>query len=292
MTASNYEDIFQVRMIRLLALIFDVIFLHCEQCAIPVFDGLLPEPHNTTILELLFVATQWHGLAKLRMQTDLTLDIMDDVTVSLGKRLRQFVGKTCSTFKTRELLREANARIRRQAKPKKRNTHRDDTPGSAPGAPRAAPKSLSQPNASRREKTLNLHTYKYHALGDYPASIRMYGTADSYSTEPVRIVATLTCIKLMYYQGELEHRTSKSRYTRTSRKNFLKQMAQIERRQARIRRIKDRIYKSGNAFSSEQSACNLDTHTKIGVSENDPQHIGLFLQKYTGDPAVKVMYSV
>jgi len=37
----------------------------------------------------------------------------------------------------------------------------------------------------RRPKKFNLQTYKYHSLGDYPDTIRQYGTSDSYSTEPV-----------------------------------------------------------------------------------------------------------
>jgi hypothetical protein len=39
---------------------------------------------------------------------------------------------------------------------------------------------------TRRAKTFNLDTYKYHSLTDYMKHIRQYGTTDSYSTEPVR----------------------------------------------------------------------------------------------------------
>jgi len=39
------------------------------QCAIPVFEGLLPELHNTHVLKLLFDLAHWHGLAKLQMHT-------------------------------------------------------------------------------------------------------------------------------------------------------------------------------------------------------------------------------
>jgi hypothetical protein len=41
------------------------------------------------------------------------------------------------------------------------------------------------PKQSRRRKSFNLHTYKFHVLGDYVTSIRRFGTTDSYSTEPV-----------------------------------------------------------------------------------------------------------
>jgi hypothetical protein len=40
-------------------------------------------------------------------------------------------------------------------------------------------------DGKRRPKTLNLNTYKFHALGDYVNTIRKFGTTDSYSTEPV-----------------------------------------------------------------------------------------------------------
>lgn len=38
----------------------------------------------------------------------------------------------------------------------------------------------------RRDKTWNINTPKFHALGDYPAYIRLFGTTDSYSTQLVR----------------------------------------------------------------------------------------------------------
>ena len=136
----------------------------CAQCSIPVFDGLLPEPHNTDIIQLLFVCAHWHGLAKLRMHTDYTLKVFEETTVSLGVRFRAFVRKTCPHFDTRELQRETDARKRREMK---------KTDATAPAS------------TTRRQKTLNLKTYKYHSLGDYPAMIRRYGTCDSYSTEIV-----------------------------------------------------------------------------------------------------------
>jgi hypothetical protein len=40
--------------------------------------------------------------------------------------------------------------------------------------------------SGRRERKFNLSTYKLHALGDYPKTIRRYGTTDNYSTQPVR----------------------------------------------------------------------------------------------------------
>lgn len=58
----------------------------------------------------------WHGLAKLHMHNDLTLTVMDALTVSLGKRLHDFTLKTCPAFQTKELHCEADARACRKAR--------------------------------------------------------------------------------------------------------------------------------------------------------------------------------
>ena len=39
----------------------------------PVFEGLLPLEDDTTIADMLFELSNWHALAKLRMQHDDTL---------------------------------------------------------------------------------------------------------------------------------------------------------------------------------------------------------------------------
>jgi hypothetical protein len=67
-------------------------------------------------LRLLFISAHWHALAKLRLHNDFTLDILDSETRALGQQLRDFNDTTCSAFVTRELPREYNARIRRNAK--------------------------------------------------------------------------------------------------------------------------------------------------------------------------------
>jgi hypothetical protein len=210
----------------------------------------LPEPHNRLVTELLFVLAHWHALAKLRMHNDLTLAVMEETTVTLGKKLRAFSQTTCSAFATKELNREYNSRIRREGK-KQASAVRTTTSSSsstcqaAPGSEMMAqglpshgtngpdaqvdvpfsdytqPERIHegvdgssthttpvQPHSSirtttsnaapglqvgnlpkgtgRRQKTLNLNTFKGHSAGDYVNTIREYGTCDSYSTEPVR----------------------------------------------------------------------------------------------------------
>lgn len=233
-------------------------FENILQCAIPAFDGLLPEPHNKAVLNLLFTCAHWHGLAKLRMHTDVTLDIFDEATVQLGAAFRAFVGKTCPAFDTRELRREAESRQRRRRK----KMAEGQSSGLAVVAESDGKESL--------RKTLNLRRYKYHSLGDYSKTVRQFGTTDSFSTEP----------------GELEHRTPKARYKRTDKKAFVRQLARIERREARLRRLQAKLRKDSNVHA-EAVAHAPQEHHHIGSSQNVYEHIGTFLRNHSGDPAIQ-----
>jgi hypothetical protein len=152
------------------------------QCAIPVFEGLLPEPHNTIVMRLLFLCGYWHALAKLRMHTDSTLAILQDVTKTLGAQFRKFTSETCIHYETKELHREVTARARRTIRVRQ-TAIRTNPEGSG-----TEPISDTQ---SSKPKMLNLNTYKYHSLGDYAETIRQFGTCDSYNTELVRLISYL-----------------------------------------------------------------------------------------------------
>jgi len=142
------------------------------QCAIPVFEGLLPEPHNSAILDLLYTLATWHALAKLRLHTEWSVTYFEAVTKLLGSKLRAFVKSTCEEYDTRELPREVAARGRHKA-------------ASAAQRPRKPNTSHGTGQPSARKKVFSLRTYKLHALGDYPRAIRTFGTTDVYSTQPV-----------------------------------------------------------------------------------------------------------
>lgn len=143
----------------------------------PVLEGLLPEPHNSMVVHLVYLSAHWHGLAKLRLHTDLTLGIMDRLTTELGQALREFEKNICATYVTRELPRESAARQRRQ-KAKQDTSQKEDEPtDNVHTSTNEEPKRL--------KKTLNLQTYKHHSLGDFVDTIRRYGTTDSYSTQLV-----------------------------------------------------------------------------------------------------------
>jgi hypothetical protein len=121
-------------------------------------------------MSLLFTLAEWHALAKLRLHTDSTLDLLGNVTRELGQQARRFQAFTCSAFDTKELPKEAVRGRRRRAK-------RDGN--------QASSSATVTEKAMPKKKTLNLFTYKWHALADYVKTIQFFGTSDSYSTQPV-----------------------------------------------------------------------------------------------------------
>ena len=86
--------------------------------------------------------------------------------------MRQFDFETCSRTPTKELEKEFEARSRRDGKGK------------------------AKASSGRRPVGLGMYTIKWHFLGDYPSTIRRYGTADSYTTEVVRTAAPLSRLSL------------------------------------------------------------------------------------------------
>ena len=100
------------------------------------------------LLRLLYKAAEWHALAKLRLHTNSTLDDLETVTKELGRLMQQFHNKTSAEYTTVDLPSGTDARN----------------------------------HSSSKKRELNLNTYKFHALADYVATIRLFGATDSYST--------------------------------------------------------------------------------------------------------------
>ena len=120
-------------------------------------------------MKLLYRTAEWHALGKLRMHTDATLERLESLTKEFGLLMRQFRDLTCSQFQTVELSRELVAR-------KRKHQHEQAKTFST----------LDEDASSSKPKTLNLSTPKFHALGDYVQTIRLFGCTDSYSTQLVR----------------------------------------------------------------------------------------------------------
>jgi hypothetical protein len=78
---------------------------------------------------------------------------------------------------------------------------------------------------------------------------------------------------------------------RTSRKAAIKQLTQIERRQARIHRIRQNL-DGRHSIKDSDIAVSPDVRYHVGSTQNHPENIPLFLQKHAGDPAIKVSHFI
>ena len=166
LAARDFEDILQASFYLKNILVQS---FKSDQCAIPIFNGLLPEPHNAIVLNLLFELATWHAFGKLRMHTETTLFHFRNSTTCLGRALRIFSQDCCTKFKTYDLPHETAAHAQHKA---------------AQGTKEAA-KPTGNMTQSCKPHIFNMSTYKLHALSDYVTSIWLYGTTDNYSTQVV-----------------------------------------------------------------------------------------------------------
>lgn len=157
----------------------------CLQCIIPVFEGLLPPPHNDLVMELLFTLCDLHALAKLRMHTETTLAIMETTISHYGLLVRRFVARTCVDLPAKELPKEKAKKMWKKAG----DIARGSTSQTAPRVEDQdeSTSATAAPKKKEEFKQYNLARYKYHALGDIPAGIRLVGTADSHSSMLVSV---------------------------------------------------------------------------------------------------------
>lgn len=137
-----------------------------------MFEGLFPPHHDEIVQSLLYRFAQWHALAKLRLHSQSTLSLFKNTFEILSKHLRKFRDLTCVAFATVELPKEKAARQRRASQ-------------------HAGPNNTPSEPAGPKVKRFNLNTYKFHAMGDYVRTIKLFGTTDSYTTQIVSIVSPL-----------------------------------------------------------------------------------------------------
>ncbi|KAJ7210726.1 hypothetical protein GGX14DRAFT_363047 [Mycena pura] len=242
-------------------------------CAIPVVDGLLPEPYNSEVLDSLFTLAEWHALGKSRMHTDTSIAYLKTATKELGRVLRRFRDHVCPHFKTKELPIEEHARERRQTAAAKARKGKGRS-------------KTTTTNASTVKKEYNMFTYKLHALGDYIANILWFGTSDSYSTQP----------------GELEHRRVKRFYARTSKNRAIKQITVLERRERGLTDMFAPHRRAALAMSKMKPTPNRqrrgkplnretlpytdpEQHHHIANAKHNPISLGSWLPEHRDDPA-------
>ncbi|KAG2336350.1 hypothetical protein BDR05DRAFT_978806 [Suillus weaverae] len=213
------------------------------QCAMPVFKGLFPASHDEV-----------HALAKLRMHSESTLSTLDETFQHLSRQLHKFQDFTCAAFTTMEL-------------PKEQSAHEHNATNKRSGLNNPDPGSSGQ-----KAKKFNLNTYKFHAMGDYLQTIRLFGTIDSFTSQI----------------GELAHRALKAFYPLTSKRDTPAQLAKHKLR----RRLLQRTAETGHdSYTNEQalaveSPAELKNHHYIPINCNNSLYIFSFLRSHANDPAL------
>ncbi|TEB31005.1 hypothetical protein FA13DRAFT_1629839, partial [Coprinellus micaceus] len=223
------------------------------QCAIPTFNGLFPDSSlDDIVTRLLYINARWHGFAKLRMHTDATLILFEQMTAQLGDKRAKV---------------QANAGAP-SPPPPTQSTFRIVQPAPQPEEP-ALSTSVANDSRSgnaRRPKKLNISTVKFHTLGHYPSNIRSFGPTDIYSTE----------------WGESFHRSPKVWFKCTSKKLIRKEISMHERRRVRLKRVKYRLLANAKSPKVQElkeqrkASRNPNIHHYIGPSKNAPVYISQF----------------
>ncbi|KDQ16267.1 hypothetical protein BOTBODRAFT_173174 [Botryobasidium botryosum FD-172 SS1] len=245
------------------------------QCIVPAIEGLLPEPHNKAICELLVAAGDLHSLAKLRLITEVTLRDLEQALSRYGKLIRAFATETCPQFRTTKTTKEREAAARKKAKKAAAQTGQSHAPPVLP----------TTNNPDSDEDLMVYYTLdrpKYHAIGEWPIDIRSFGALGSYST----------------LRSELEHRTTKSRYRRGNKtKTSNKQIAKMETIDDRLQRIEDKVdaILSDDPKPQAKKARRKRLRKKgdplarynMGDKASEKCTVGGFVQQHPSDPAVE-----
>ncbi|KAI0350553.1 hypothetical protein OH77DRAFT_1488941 [Trametes cingulata] len=268
------------------------------QCALPVFEGLLPPHCDKVVLDMIFTLATWHALAKLRLHSESTLSILEQITKALGGVMRKFQRDVCPEYHTKELPKETIARHRR-AKPAPLPGRHAST-SQNPRHPESSANGTTGAAVPPKHKSFNMNTYKFHRLGDYVDSIRNVGTTENSTTQT----------------SELEHRRLKRFYARTNKNaRFAWQIARHQRRERALHRLHAQTSeddasakrRSRNDHSSRAKAAfgrrrplNLGftsseplapasprQHTQISEGQEHPVDIGTYVHENRHDPAFK-----
>jgi hypothetical protein len=132
----------------------------------------------------LFELATWHGLAKLRLHTETTVQDLENLTARLGDILRDFQKRVSAEYVTYDLPTEEAARSRRQTRKAMvaPSTHAYADSGDEEGEQMQKKEKKKQ---TRKTRKFNLDSYKLHSLGGYAKAIRQFGTTDNYNSQTV-----------------------------------------------------------------------------------------------------------
>lgn len=175
----------------------------------------------------------------------------------MGRLLRHFRDKICPLFDTYELAKESGSRTRREKAQQE-----------------ASGSDTARVNSAARPRRLNLNTYRVHAMGDYPAYIKIFGTTDSYSTQMVRSEEfIMTMPMLMRSQGELVHQLVKALY-RVANKGAasMKQIADKAAHKQFFSRQTAELERNGLVCGEDAQLMQKQTELVSASPEDHPPH--------------------
>ncbi|KAF5351441.1 hypothetical protein D9758_013515 [Tetrapyrgos nigripes] len=250
------------------------------QISLPVFEGLVPD-HEKDIQDLLFDMAALHCLAKFRLHSDTTLQMLDNATTELGRSLRKFEEKVCKSYGTKELPKETAARGRKKANAVEKEKGRSAKGKGKQKATGEEDETVTSPGA--RQRTFSLDTYKIHAIGYYATFIPRVGATDSYSTQI----------------GELEHKRVKRFYARTNKTfRYVRQVTAHEKRKRIIEQLKNRqeaVKEDSIAvpFHHSDPLPPSSPHLRYKISADNSQWLNIpqWMNQHEDDPAVTNFYS-
>ncbi|KAG2337979.1 hypothetical protein BDR05DRAFT_1004601 [Suillus weaverae] len=218
------------------------------QCTIPIFEGLFPAKHDAAVQSLLYQFTQWHT----------------QPSPFSKKRSANYL-ECYGGFETAPAL--------------------PSILWSCPGRKRLANEGLLNsmkleiPLRNLVDRGLRSSTwapmYKFHAMGDYVRTIKLFRTMDSFTTQ----------------MGELAHRALKMFYPLTNKLDTPAQLAKHERRHRALRQVAEAGAIPSSSYSQPQvevpPSMPSGKHHWISAIQNSPVDIFSFLHENNGDPAVK-----
>ncbi|KAF9646621.1 hypothetical protein BDM02DRAFT_3188673 [Thelephora ganbajun] len=229
------------------------------QSIIPCIEGLFLKPHNTSVIELLFIFATWHALAKLHIHTDTSLRLLDTATTALGNALQYFARVTCPEFNTFETSAEYTKRQHQQAAAtsSKSNTTSSMSNTALPSTSGAAssltPNTVSSPTG-RQCRTFSLKTIKLHFLGDYVSCIKMFRTTDNYNSA----------------LGEnCHHQVKLNCQSRSNNKEMAQQLGEMDYINFQVHRVADNLQWAG-----------------ISIPSNSTVYLPYWIRDHRNDPAL------
>ena len=205
--------------------------------------------------------------------------------------MRKFEKYVCSKYDTKDLPSELAARTRSQQR--KANQKATTTP---------TPTQKNPATKGPQPRKFNLETYKYHALGDYPISIRLHGPLDGYSSQIVSYpVLSMGVQYLISNQGELEHCRSKRFYPIVRKGRHAVGIGKAVSRERLLQQISQRTFASRSTLPKVRPSLkgrkrvkeslpqtSPTTHHHISAETRNKVDIAYLLDENEGDPALEV----